>query len=91
MKHSIDKNHPPEQADCARTRLAKGSLAAVDACECGMLQLHIGALTLRLAPCALAELASTLNRALVAHGLAFPEDSQEKQVFSMGRPERGEA
>jgi hypothetical protein len=43
--------HPPEAADCPRSRLAEGRLAAVDTCECGMLQVHVGALTLRMAPC----------------------------------------
>lgn len=92
MKHKhIDNNHPPEQADCPKTRLAKGALAAVDACECGMLQVHIGALTLRMAPCALAELARTLNRAVAAHHLTFPQESGEIQAFNLNRSERGEA
>src|SRR5687767_8194086 len=63
----LRNRHPPEITDCPRTRLAQGDLAAVDACGCGMLQLHIGALTLRMASCALEELASTLNDAVVAH------------------------
>lgn len=59
--------HPPERTDCPRTRLAESSIAAVDLCACGMMQVHIGALTLRLAPCALSELVSTLGQAIAAH------------------------
>jgi hypothetical protein len=50
--------------ECGRRRLAEGSVAAVDECDCGMLQLHLGALTLRLTPPALADLWDTLGRAL---------------------------
>ena len=90
MKSRHPHHHPPEQADCPKTRLAQGSLVAVDACQCGMLQLHLGALTLRMAPCALAELAETLNRAVAAHGRRFAPPNSEKVAFGVTR-ERGEA
>jgi hypothetical protein len=57
---------------CHRIRLIDGPLASVDACDCGMMHLNIGAITLRLAPCAVSELLSTLGRAVAvqtAHGL----------------------
>lgn len=53
--------------DGSQIRLAEGSIAAVDACECGMLQLHIGAMTLRLSPCAASELLRTLSHAVAAY------------------------
>lgn len=90
MKNRHPHHHPPEQADCPRTRLAEGSLVAVDACQCGMLQLHLGAMTLRMAPCALAELADTLNRAVAAHGRKFAMAGSAEAAFGVTR-ERGEA
>jgi hypothetical protein len=84
------QQHPPESTDCPRTRLARGNLAAVDACECGMLQVHIGALTLRMAPCALAELAHTLNEAVTAHARRFAPEAA-RAGLGLSRQERGEA
>jgi hypothetical protein len=55
---------PTSLNGCHRTRLIDGPLASVDACECGMMHLNIGAITLRLAPCAVSELLSTLGRAV---------------------------
>jgi hypothetical protein len=51
-----------------------------------MLQVHIGALTLRLAPCALSELTETLQQALLAHA----ERSSARSMLGLQR-ERGEA
>lgn len=75
--------------ECARRRLAEGGVAAVDECECGMFQLHLGALTLRLTPPALAELWDTLGRALRAVREEPPQDGATAQPFLGGR--RGEA
>ena len=83
--------HPPDVTDCPRTRLVQGDLAAVDACGCGMLQVHIGALTLRMAACALEELANTLNDAVVAHARRFATpDAAHPTLTHLGR-ERGKA
>jgi hypothetical protein len=57
-------SHPALTASCRHTRLAESSVAAIDQCSCGMLQLHLGAFTVRLAPCAALELLATLNDAL---------------------------
>lgn len=65
-------------ADGAQTRLAESSIAAVDVCECGMMQLHIGAMTLRLSPCAASELLRTLGQAVAAHS----EECQGEHVLS---------
>lgn len=90
MKSDKRGAHPPLADDCARVRLADGPLAAVDACECGMLQVHLGAITLRMAPCALAELESTLRQALSEHARRFPSDELFAGALS-GRRERGAA
>ena len=91
MKSDRYLEHPPLQEDCPKTRLAHGALAAVDACACGMLQLHLGAITLRMAPSALAELESTLREALVEHAHRFPADDALAVGLSPGRRERGAA
>jgi hypothetical protein len=52
---------------CDRVRLAEGDVAAVDRCGCGMIQVHVAALTLRLAPEALASLLGTLGQAVAAN------------------------
>jgi hypothetical protein len=45
-------------------RLAEGEYAAVDMCTCGMMQLHIGDLSLRLDPDVVLSLTCTLASAL---------------------------
>jgi hypothetical protein len=42
-------------------------MVAVDLCTCGVMQLHFGALTLRMTPCAVTELVKTLGHALERH------------------------
>lgn len=64
MKHLKPVSQVPP-ARCHHTRLAHGDLAAVDACECGTLHMHLGAITLRLNEEALNELVGTLGYALV--------------------------
>jgi len=83
-------NSPPRE--CVRTRRAESSIAAVDECECGMFQLHLGALTLRLTPPALAELWDTLGRAMQSTRGAPAGDTEpldSTRPFLGGR--RGEA
>ena len=58
---------PPEIETCPTVRLAQGDLACVDMCSCGNLRLHMGAVTLRLTPDALASIFSTLGEALAVH------------------------
>jgi hypothetical protein len=81
---------PSEKADCPRCRLAQGSIAAVDACDCGMIQVHVGAFTFRLAPCAFAELVGTFNQALAVHAKRSSDHSAGVAPFLVSR-ERGEA
>ena len=66
MKHLKAVSQVP-LARCHHTRLAQGDLAAIDSCECGTLHLHLGALTLRLAPSVLSELLATLGEAVAMH------------------------
>lgn len=91
MNEHDQHQHPPELNDCPRTRLVSGSLVAVDACQCGMLQVHIGAFTLRLAPEALSELASALNRALVAHARQVQGAQSTAPALGFLSQERGDA
>jgi hypothetical protein len=55
---------PPAVENCPTIRLASGDLASVDMCSCGMLRLHLGAVTLRLTPDALSSIAETIGDAL---------------------------
>jgi hypothetical protein len=91
MNHRNENQHPSESTECPRTRLAEGSLVAVDACQCGTLQVHLGALTLRMAPCALAELAHTLNQAVAAHTRRFSGPGEARSALGLIRRGRGEA
>ena len=55
---------PHTVESCPTIRLAHGDLATVDLCSCGMLRLHLGAITLRLTPEALSSVVETLGEAL---------------------------
>jgi hypothetical protein len=82
---------PTERGECTRLRLAESGLAAVDLCSCGTLQVHIGALTLRLDEVALSELTATFGRALTQNALRpkLARDGATLRVFQPGKP--GEA
>ncbi len=68
MTHDHRRKSPhPDQSTCTRRRLAAGEIATVDVCECGMMQLHLGAVTVRMTPEVLADLAQTLRSALTEH------------------------
>ena len=89
------KNHSlgrplAERTDCTRRRLAEGGIASVDVCSCGTLQIHIGALSLRMDEGALSELVTTLGRALERHAIeSNAEGPSAVQVF--GSSGTGEA
>jgi len=84
------KNPPRDDHQCDRTRLAQGSLAAVDECECGMLQVHIGAMTLRVAACAMAELCDTFSQAMFEYERRRQPSEEEPVTFGFA-PIRGKA
>ena len=86
MKHDDGS----ERSECPRTRLAENGVGAVDVCGCGMWQLHIGALTVRLAPGAVSELLGLLGHAVAEHSarrLVAPRELEASRL----RQRRGEA
>ena len=90
MKATHKRHHTPPHTTCQRKRLAEGPVAAVDECECGMLQLHVGAFTLRLTPRALSDLVGTLGLA-VAERAAHAAAGDSAPGLAFTRPKRGEA
>jgi hypothetical protein len=82
-------NQHPVIHRCQQTRLAETSVAAIDECSCGMLQLHLGALTVRLAPCAAEELLATLKEAICRRDL--PAESAAAPFANCGSTRRGQA
>lgn len=54
-----------DEHDCQRRRLAASPVVSIDACSCGAIQVHLGALTLRFTPEGLSEVARGINEALV--------------------------
>ena len=51
---------------CMRSRLAESDVATVDLCDCGMIHLHMGPFSVRMAPDALRCLVQTLASAIGA-------------------------
>lgn len=49
--------------ECTRRRLAENDIATVDACDCGAIHLHLGALSLRFTATAFDALAQVLETA----------------------------
>jgi len=87
----FDLDEHPSRQRCRRTRLAESSVATVDVCDCGVMHLHLGAVSLRIAPCALDELLSTLEQA-VRERAALEERTQSLDpVPGPRRPGRGQA
>lgn len=88
MSHDHRSSSP-----CQRTRLAEGSVASVDLCDCGVLHVNLGAISVRLCPRALADLISTLSHAVAAHTTQkSPEQLSLGALPLSGRAgERGEA
>jgi hypothetical protein len=90
MNHKERPRHSPESRDCPRTRLAETDIGSVEVCDCGMWQLHIGALTLRFAPAAVSELLGLLGQAVAEHsGRRMSDAERALQVPFFGR--RGDA
>lgn len=84
-------NIPRETGSCTQTRLAETSVAAVDKCACGMMQLHIGSLTLRLAPSAMSELLATLGDAITENMLQKLRNKEQNPSVSLLIGKRGQA
>lgn len=79
-----------EDPRCQQTRLAESSVAVIDTCTCGVIALHLGALTLRFAPCAAFELLATLGAAMSRHA-AHAAGSPDVGLTLGGSVERGRA
>jgi hypothetical protein len=90
MNHDNRSAKTSERTDCPRTRLAENSVGSVEVCSCGMWQLHVGALTLRLAPCAISELLGLLGQAVAEHSARRFGNAHET-AFPPLHQERGEA
>jgi len=87
----FDADEHATRERCRRTRLAESSVAAVDVCDCGVTHLHLGAVTLRLAPCALEELLSTLEQAVAERGTLQERKHISNAVPATGKRGRGQA
>ncbi len=87
------RGHPPDSMECSRTRVAQNSVGAVDVCDCGMWQLHLGAVTLRFAPCGLSELLALLGSAVAerAGRRSSPVEAADQALALSFGPKRGEA
>lgn len=89
MDHDKNRHRTPtEPADCKRRRLAEGGVAAVDVCSCGTLQVHLGALSIRMDEGALSEMVTTLRRALWEYALdrSGTRDAAAVTVFQSSEP-----
>ena len=90
MPNSEPTDHPPPTRRCAQTRLAEGRIAAVDMCQCGVMQLHLGALTVRMDHTTLSELLATLGHAVAeyaARGERAEGDPSDPRYVVNGRGE----
>lgn len=83
MNHSERPLHSAESRDCPRIRLAETEIGSVDVCQCGMWQLHIGALTLRFAPAAVSELLGLLGQAVAEHSARRLSDTERALEMPM--------
>jgi hypothetical protein len=60
-----------DSISCARRHLSSGDFSLIEQCSCGSVHVTIGAITLRIAPAALTDLAGVLAHA--AQKLTAPE------------------
>ena len=92
----MDKKQKPSNdglvvPECGRTRLAESSTAAVDVCVCGILQLNMGPMTLRMAPCAVVELIATLEQAIARLPARRGSEDSDHIAASLTSTKRGQA
>lgn len=80
MFSDIFPDRAAARRECHHTRHAESPVVVVGVCSCGMMQLHTGALTARLAPRALAKGHGTIGQVVFEHAahstapLAFTSD-----------------
>ncbi len=89
MSYAPRRRSVIENPTCERTRLAEGNVSAVDICECGMMQLHVGAFTLRLEPAVVSDVLATLGEAIAEYSAR--ELGGESHTGSFHDPRRGRA
>ncbi len=75
---SDDNPKRPRDGECQRTRLVTGTLAAVDHCSCGCVELRLQQVSLRFTADALQELVGTLVVALAC----LREQTSEQEAIS---------
>lgn len=68
----------------ARQVIAKSAIATAELCSCGIVHLHLGAITLRLDPSAVAELSSVL--AICEQAAADPDRLHMPYFHNRARP-----
>jgi hypothetical protein len=93
MKHKVSARNLPGIEECTRKRLAHGEVGAVDICECGMLQVHIAALTVRMEPRVFSDFIDTVCRAEAMYAALQQQGEREEAslTFSTPRHKRGVA
>jgi len=88
MAHQSQKDHANSE------RLAEGECRAVDLCQCGTLQLHLGDLSLRLSPDVAHSVLRTLAAALARRQALLAERANAAFAtanWSGGETPRGKA
>ena len=92
MEDDSSRSVPAVIEQCTRRRLAENAIVAVDLCSCGVMQLHLGALTLRMSPGAVSELVGTLGQAVEQYAREQRCEAETLDVLptAQGRP-RGQA
>jgi len=80
--------------DTTNVRLAESDSVTVDMCQCGTLQVHLGALSLRLSPDLVLGLTRTLTVALARRQSILIERGEGEEVgidWASGKSPRGKA
>ena len=88
-----DENQCPseEYSECKPKRLAESSLVAVDGCMCGNMLIHVGPVTLRMDPNAVAALLGTLGQAVVRQSEMMKSNRRRPRVQIFNNKKRGSA
>jgi len=91
MKNHRTIHSHPDEAEPALARLAQGSQAAVDLCQCGMLHVHIGPVTLRLDAAAFSDLLTTLGQAKASRSAYDQRELAFAGAMTLHGSRRGDA
>ncbi|GEM_PF-3582439 len=91
MNHNNISDYSPSRNTCHRTRLATIAVASVERCDCKMMHVHIGALTIRMTPDAVAEIAKMLSLAIARYAAPNHTHNAHGDNSPFLRLSRGEA